>query len=182
MRRSRPAGLAAFRLGSRRKRLLWLLLLAVAVGVYRQFRPPARPALLPMRPCGSQPGCFLGTVTNVVDGDTLEIGPVRVRLVLVDAPEWNTREGPAATAYLRTICPEGSPARLLQDRWQPQDPYGRTLGVVWCGASGSIEEPAGNDEPANARMIRSGHAKLYRRFCRESAFGGAPWAVELGCR
>ncbi|MBI4480715.1 MAG: thermonuclease family protein, partial [Acidobacteria bacterium] len=80
-------------------------------------------------------------------------------------------------AHLRELCPEGAAARLQRDRFQPEDQYGRTLGAVWCGG-----RQGKDDQPVNAEMIRSGHARLYSRFCRESEFGSAPWAVELGCR
>jgi endonuclease YncB( thermonuclease family) len=59
---------------------------------------------------------------------------------------------------------------VYPDLNQPQDEYGRTLGVVYCGGTN-----------ANAEMIRSGRAKLYGRFCRGSVFGKKDWARELGC-
>jgi hypothetical protein len=34
---------------------------------------------------------------------------------------------------------------------------------------------------ANEKMIRSGRAPLYRRFCRDSAFGTESWTIALGC-
>jgi len=176
MRRYRPRGPGNIRFGRGRYKIVFLVL-TVAVMAYRFIRQPESLAPQSLQPCANQTGCFTGTVTKVVDGDTLDISNVRVRLVLVDAPERDTREGPAATAYLKELCPEGSSARLQRDRLQSEDQYGRTLGVVWCGARATS-----SDLPVNAEMIRSRHARLYGRFCRESEFGSAPWAVELGCR
>jgi len=176
MRRYRPRGPGNIRFGRGRYKIVFLVL-ALAVMAYRFIRPPESLAPQSLQPCSEQPGCFTGIVTKVVDGDTLDINNVRVRLVLVDAPERDTREGPGATAHLRELCPEGSTARLQQDRFQPEDQYGRTLGAVWCG-----DRQTSADQPVNAAMIRSRHARLYGRFCRESEFGSAPWAVELGCR
>ncbi|MBI3934292.1 MAG: thermonuclease family protein [Acidobacteria bacterium] len=176
MRRYRPRGLGEIRLGRGRSKIA-LLILVLAVGAYRYFRQPGSLPPQSLQPCAEQAGCFTGIVTKVVDGDTLDINNVRVRLVLVDAPERDTREGSGATAYLRELCPEGSSARLQQDRLQPEDQYGRTLGVVWCG-----RRPETEDAPVNVAMIRSGHAQLYRRYCRQSEFGSDPWAIELGCR
>ena len=165
------------------------MLLALAVGAHRYFvqtgtSPRPAPAVKSdpsganiWNNCGGQPGCFSGTVTKVVDGDTLDVDGVRIRLVLVDAPERNTREGPAATEKLEQLCPVGSPATVLEDRLQPRDQYGRTLGLLWCG-----RQSPGTQQSVNEDMIRSGHARLYRRFCRASAFGREGWAVELGCR
>ena len=39
------------------------------------------------RTCQGSSGCFEGTVTKVVDGDTLDINNVRIRLALVNTPE-----------------------------------------------------------------------------------------------
>jgi micrococcal nuclease len=120
-------------------------------------------------------GCFTGVVSQVVDGDTLDVRSSgtnqRVRLVLVDAPERDTAQGPAATQHLIALCPVSSSVAVLPDASQPRDDYGRTLAVIYCGARN-----------ANEDMIRSGRAKLYRRFCGKSAFGKQDWARELGCR
>lgn len=160
-----------------------LLVLISAVVLYRYYRQPDPVPQPSLEPCSGQPGCFTGVVTKVVDGDTLDINYIRVRLVLVNAPERDTRAGPGATAHLRELCPEGSPARLRQDRMQPEDRYGRVLGVVWCNRTQEMKDsPPNADPPVNEEMIRSGHAILYRQYCDESEFGREPWAVELGCR
>ena len=156
--------------GKKRIRV-FLLLLSLAVAAYHYF---LRPSYLPGPEdprCSGTEGCFTGVVTRVVDGDTLDVNGERIRLVLVNAPERDTREGPASTEYLRQLCPVGSTALVDQDDLQRTDAYGRTLAVVWCG-----------DRRVNEELIRAGHARLYRRFCRQSEFGMEPWALELGCR
>lgn len=120
--------------------------------------------------CGGVAACFAGPVTRIVDGDTLDVSGQRIRLVLVDAPERATRFGPAATEYLRAHCPLGSTALVDQDDLQMTDRYGRMLAVVWCG-----------ETRVNEAIIRAGHARLYRRFCRQSEFGIQLWALSLGC-
>ena len=170
-------------------RRLFLLGVALVIAVYRYYFVPAMsepsaggdPGLLaapvnaPANACGDWPGCFTGTIAHITDGDTLDVvaegARRRVRLVLVDAPERDTPDGPAATQQLASLCRIESVATVFPDTSQPRDEYGRTLGVVHCGGRN-----------ANAEMIRSGRAKLYRRFCRASAFGGTDWARELGCR
>ena len=121
--------------------------------------------------CSGTAGCFTGVVTRVMDGDTLEVNNIRIRLVLVDAPERDTAEGPAATSYLRQLCPVGAPALVDQDDRQLEDGYGRMLAEVWCGG-----------KRVNEEIIRAGRARIYHRFCRQSEFGLQPWAVALGCR
>ena len=34
-----------------------------------------------------KPGCFTGKVTEIVDGDTIDVNNVRIRLSMVDAPD-----------------------------------------------------------------------------------------------
>lgn len=173
-------------------RRLLLLGIAVAIVVYRFYFKPASsepaikmievqspstgsPANAPPESCTEWKGCFTGVVTHIVDGDTLDIRSAgarrRVRLVLVDAPERDTPPGPAATEHLASLCKADSPAAVYPDLNQPEDEFGRTLGVVYCAGTN-----------ANAEMIRSGRAQLYGRFCRGSAFGSKDWARELGCR
>ena len=170
------------RIFGRRRARVTLLLLAIVAGAYRYAtrnqtsaeQPSSESPPAAVLPCLAEPGCFTGTVTKVVDGDTLDVSGIRIRLVLVDAPEANAREGPDATDFLEKLCPVGGNARVIEDARQRTDEYGRTLAAVWCEG----DELRG---PVNAEMIRSGHAQLYRRFCRESAFGMEPWAVEAGC-
>jgi len=112
--------------------------------------------------------CIERTVTRVIDGDTLEVeGGLRIRLVLVDAPELSETPGPASRDYLTSLC-LGSRALLDEDDLQiGEDPYGRILAVVICGRTN-----------ANAALIASGHADTYRQFCAGSEFGGEAWT---GC-
>src|SRR3972149_1614424 len=54
--------------------------------------------------CNGSAECFTGVVNRVIDGDTLEVNGERIRLVLVDAPERDTRAGPGAAEVLRGLC------------------------------------------------------------------------------
>ncbi len=112
--------------------------------------------------------CIEREVTRVIDGDTLDVqGGLRIRLVLVDAPELGESGGPAARDFLTDLCLE-SLALIDEDDFQiGDDPFGRTLAVVYCDGTN-----------ANAAMISSGHADTFQRFCSESEFGNAAWT---GC-
>ncbi len=67
-------------------------------------------------------------VQRVIDGDTIEcVGRVRLRLLLVDAPERaQGAEGAQATAALRGLASPGTDLRLEYDV-QRHDRYGRDL-------------------------------------------------------
>lgn len=93
---------------------------------------------------------------------------LRIRLVLVDAPETYETGGSEATAYLTGLCLD-TPALFDEDDFQVgADPYGRVLAVVYCDGAN-----------ANAAMIASGHATTYARFCAASEFEREAWT---GCR
>lgn len=69
-------------------------------------------------------------VTRVVDGDTMECGRRRIRLLLIDTPERSQAPfGGQATAALRRLAPVGSTVRLEFDI-DRSDRYGRELAYV----------------------------------------------------
>src|ERR1700716_4238807 len=96
-----------------------------------------------------------GTVTRVVDGDTLVVqlssGPIRVRLYGIDAPEHNQPGGrEAATALTSLVGGErGEREPINQDR------YSRMVARVLRG-----------ELDVNAHMIRMCDAGVYRRYLR----------------
>ncbi|MBI4460074.1 MAG: hypothetical protein HY648_08460 [Acidobacteria bacterium] len=101
---------------SKKRRLLFFVISVVLTGAYVLRRelvhfPRPRESVN----CSGTAGCFTGIVGRVIDGDTLEVSGRRIRLVLVDAPEWNAPGGSAATDYLRQLCPVGSQALVDQD-------------------------------------------------------------------
>ena len=130
--------------------------------------PPTTPKPTPSACPRSVGLCVKGNVTRVLDGDTLDVeGGLRIRLVLVNAPELNSSGGPESSDYLTGIC-SGSMALIDEDDFQiGHDPYGRVLAVVYCGGTN-----------ANAAMISSGHATTYYVFCAVSEFGSTAWS---GC-
>ncbi len=100
--------------------------------------------------------------------DTLVVeGGIRIRLVLVDAPELSEPGGPEARDYLADLC-FGSIALIDEDDGQiGDDPFGRVLAVVYCEGTN-----------ANAALISSGHANTFYDFCSVSEFGTQAWT---GC-
>lgn len=137
---------------------------------------PARPAVSPAPTSSSasaRPG-KLRLVRKVIDGDTVLLdGEERVRLLGIDAPEWNADPGPLsrspeegaheATEFLRTLV-EGKRVRLEQD-WQKEDSYRRTLGYL-LREDGSC---------VNEELLRAGWAFVFTRFpfARIDAFRAA---------
>jgi endonuclease YncB( thermonuclease family) len=133
----------------------WRITLAVIAGVsftaslQHASAPAARSWLAPDQ------------AVRVVDGDTLIVGPTRVRLGGIDAPEagqtcsdkrgksWPC--GVAATAELISLV-RGRAVRCVPDG---RDRYGRTLAECFAGG-----------ENLNAHMVRRGYAWAFVRYSR----------------
>src|SRR3989442_2922129 len=91
--------------------------IVVISAVFVASRPPIAPASTgnnppPVTPnpepsaCPRSVGlCIERNVTRIIDGDTLDVeGSLRIRLVLVNAPELHATGGPGSSDYLTTIC------------------------------------------------------------------------------
>ena len=111
-----------------------------------------------------------GQVTRVIDGDTLIIDQTTVRLSLVNSPERDERGYQEAKDFALTVCPIGVNAEFVEDRWQPVDKYGRSVGLVYC-----------NDMMLNELLLTNGHAEISTYFCDKSEFGNEDWARAYGC-
>ena len=85
----------------------------------------------------------------IVDGDTVQIGGVKVRFKGVSAPERGTQEGKAASAYLRSLIGE-SPVRCdLTGETTRGWGKGEVRPVGFCHANG---------HDLNRSMVESGYA------------------------
>ena len=84
-----------------------------------------------------------GTVTLVVDGDTVHVlvaggRDERVRLIGIDTPEVGQCDGAAATALAERLA-SGRDATLVGDPTQDtRDRYGRLLAYVWIRGGGDL--------------------------------------------
>lgn len=99
---------------------------------------------LPGGTADAGPPSTVGTVTRVVDGDTVDIktavkGTVRVRIIGIDTPETNRPNtpvqcwGPEATDFARAML-DGQRVRMVPDAGQDDvDDYGRALRYLRIG-------------------------------------------------
>ena len=108
-----------------------------------------------------------GKVTRIIDGDTIDIDGIRIRLALVNTPERDQYGYEEALAFTRSSCPVGSTAVYDIDDGQ-KDSYGRMIAKVWC-------LPAGKS--LNSMLIEHEHAEILSRFCSVSEFGDDDWAA-----
>ena len=117
------------------------------------------------------PSSVYGTVTGIVDSNTLEIDGVHVRTALVDTPDQGEAGYDNAVSVIERACPVGSPAAYDIDDLLPEDEHGIALAAIWCNKMGK-------NYPLNDWLLDSGHGT---RHCEESEFRLAPW-LDGACR
>jgi endonuclease YncB( thermonuclease family) len=121
-----------------------------------------RPAQIPQPgrpPIGDQQAVLSGTVTRVIDGDTIEVqlssGPIRVRLNSIDTPERDQPWGSDAQAALAGRVN----GRRVELEPVTQDHYDRLVAVVFL-----------DSENINAWMVQQGDAWAYRAYLEDPSY------------
>jgi endonuclease YncB( thermonuclease family) len=122
--------------------------------------------------CKGSADCFRGIVTEIVDGDTLDVNNVRVRLAMVNTPETGEPGYDEAKMTTESVCPVGSEALVDEDDGQIAGSFDRLIGAVYCN---------GDDTSLNEILLVKGKAILYEDFCDVSEFSGAFWVTNYGC-
>jgi hypothetical protein len=126
--------------------------------------------------CQGQADCFRGTVTEIVDGDTLDINNVRVRLALVNTPERGENGYTEAIDFVQSVCNVGTTALTDEDDGQKEGSFDRVIGLVYCG-----NDNISNKKSLNELLLDGGYATIYQEFCGISEFSSAGWAQRYGC-
>jgi endonuclease YncB( thermonuclease family) len=116
---------------------------------------------------------FSGTVTKVIDGDTLDVTTIEgetitVRLALIDAPETDESGFDEAKNFMTEQCLDKN-SEVDPDNNQGLT-YGRTVAVVYCDGVN-----------VNEAILDNGFADVYQDFCDVSEFADSNWAQEHGC-
>jgi len=122
--------------------------------------------------CQGLADCFEGKVTEVVDGDTLDVNNVRIRLALVNTPEVYENGYLDARAFVMTNCGVGTSALVDEDDGQKGGSFGRMIAAVYCG---------NNTTSLNEALLNSSKASILPQFCGVSEFAFSMWAKKYGC-
>lgn len=122
--------------------------------------------------CKGSADCFRGIVTKVVDGDTLDVNSVPVRLAMVNTPEVGEEGYDEAKGFTESECSVGSEALVDEDDGQKAWSYGRLIGVVYCN---------GNSSSLNELLLETDKAVLFEDFCDVSEFSNDGWVTTHGC-
>jgi len=121
----------------------------------------------PSKKCLGDSRCFTGTVSKIIDGDTIVVDGQSIRFALASTPELNVPTGIAAKEFVKKICPVGSKVKVDEDDGQTQGSYGRIIGVVYC-----------NGVNLNQAVIDEGFGNLFFDKCEDSEFSDYSWS---GC-
>jgi micrococcal nuclease len=114
--------------------------------------------------------CFEGTVTQVIDGDTIKVDGQSIRFALASSPELSDEGGKASKKFIEVLCPAGSTVIVDEDDMQTGGSYGRIIGVVYC-----------NGNNLNEELVNSQYGYIIDSFCENSEFGTNEWARKNGC-
>ncbi len=120
--------------------------------------------------CSGTARCITGTVTKIVDGDTIHVDGESIRFALASAPELSGYGGVESRNFIQTICPVGSDVTVDEDDGQTGESYGRMIGVIYC-----------NDMNLNQELLDADLGYLEYRFCDSSEFASESWAQKHGC-
>ena len=120
--------------------------------------------------CSGTAVCYVGEVTEVIDGDTLRIRGSPIRLALTSSPELSEENGIKARDLVAKLCPLGSNALVDEDDRQTSGSHGRMVAKIVCGTN-----------LVNSRLLEEGLAEIDRKFCSISEFASEDWAEKYGC-
>ena len=147
-----------------------VLILVIGLVIIAGFTPiHDGKAFDPSTKCQGQANCFDGNITELVDGDTLDVNNIRIRLALIDAPEANETGYSEARDFIGSSCDVGTQATVDEDDRQKGGSFGRMIAQVYCG-----NEPTS----INEAILNSGYAEIYQEFCDVSEFATNAWAVK----
>lgn len=123
--------------------------------------------------CSGNANCFTGTISKVVDGDTVDVdGEIRIRLSLVNTPEQGEQGYRVAKDFVNSNCGVGTNVLVDEDDGQKAGSYGRMIGLVYCGDDRVL---------LNQMLIEKGYAQIFDEYCERSEFSGQYWAQNNGC-
>ena len=106
-----------------------------------------------------------GIVNYVVDGDTLDINDIRIRLALVDTPERGQDGYKEAREFVKNLCLNKKGEVDIDDGQRRGDRYGREIGVIYCDGIN-----------VNKALVENNLTKIYTEYCDISEFKNKKWA------
>jgi endonuclease YncB( thermonuclease family) len=122
--------------------------------------------------CFGTAGCAEGTVTRIVDGDTLYVTVnstvYKIDLALTRVPSSSEQGFIGSTSFTRSLC-LGSKVLVDQDD-KLLTSNSSVIAVVYCSSSN-----------LNSELLDNGYADLDVEQCATSEFANEPWVKDHGC-
>lgn len=106
-----------------------------------------------------------GPVTYIVDGDTLDVNDIRIRLALVNTPEEGQPGFDSAKDFVENLCLSKN-GQVDIDDGQRQGSFGREIGVVYCDGIN-----------LNKALMNNSIATIDTDFCEVFEFANETWAI-----
>lgn len=103
-----------------------------------------------------------------MDGDTLDINGIRIRLALVDTPERGQPGYKAAKDFVSSLCLGKKGELNVDDGRRRGDRYGREIGIVYC-----------NGVNLNEKLMNEKSARILADYCDISEFSRENWAMDF---
>ena len=110
---------------------------------------------LPSGECQVVADCLTSIVTDIVDGDTLDVNNVRIRLSLVNTPEGGDSGYSEAKQFTESMCPIGTKALVDEDDGQKEGSFDRVIGLVYCENEKLL---------LNEHLLNEGQAQVFLDF------------------
>lgn len=127
---------------------------------------------LPSSECQVAADCFTGIVTDIVDGDTLDVNMCEIRLSLINTREQGDSGYSEAKQFTESRCPIGSKALVDEDDGQKEGSFDRVIGLVYCENEKLL---------LNEHLLNVGHAQVFVDFCGVSEYSEQGWVQKFGC-
>ena len=105
-----------------------------------------------------------GLINNVVDGDTLDVNNIRIRLALVNTAEVGEEGFDSAKNFVEDLCLEKK-GEVNIDDGQRQGSFGREIGVMYCDGIN-----------LNEALMLNKLAVIETELCEVSEFANEDWA------
>ena len=109
-------------------------------------------------------------ITEVIDGDTVDVNGSPIRFALASAPELSEPGGVQAREFILELCPPGTFVSVDEDDGQLEGSYGRMIAVIYC-----------EGKNLNSELLDAGLGELSTEFCGVSEFASESWAQKHGC-
>jgi DNA-binding beta-propeller fold protein YncE len=105
-----------------------------------------------------------GPINYVVDGDTLDVNDIRIRLALVNTPEVGEAGFDTAKNFVTSHC-LNKKGEVDIDDGQRRGSFGREIGIVYCDGMN-----------LNQALMSNNLAVIETQFCDVSEFASESWA------